>query len=108
MEEDSADEEGSDEICVFRNVFDAGVEDCLMRVDYEATEDIVEELSTGFDKQILVESRDILFGHAKRKVEKYLDDLDKGISCGDVFDPHENPQTKGQHMDQWEMIARRS
>ena len=92
---------------------DARIEVILRRYDCVPDKDIIEELAGGYEKDLLMKTRKIVFKFAIEKVKSCITDLER-----EALNVDEGPDADGivaderaaparSHMDLWELVSRR-
>ena len=96
-----------------RGFIDARIENILKRYDCVADKDIIEELVAGFEKDLLMKTRKIVFRFSIEKVKVCIKELERELgetkegSDASTLDPDERAAPACAHMDQWELVPRR-
>ena len=88
----------------FLGVIDPGIEKILAKLDDEPKGNIVEELEQDYEMDILLETRDIIYRHAKAKLEK-----GRRTSTGEASsnDTTQRARTKDVELESMRLVNRR-
>ena len=112
-----ADEQQHDlEVAKFSDIngfIDGRIEKILRQYDSVCDGDIVDELTSAFEKNLLMKTRKVVFKFAIGKVKSCIEDLEREAADGavardadDVVTP-ERTQPASAFLDQWELTGRR-
>ena len=104
----------SEEICQFLGVIDPRIEQVLAKVSSVSRKDILDELMFNFDKDVLIETREIVCYAAKQRLIHCVDHIIRSrntLSAYKDLDPYvheEWPQIAHMRKNPWCLINRRS
>ena len=113
MAESKEQRESEGKICEVVGFIDGRIETILRRYDCVADKDIIEEMVAGYEKDLLMKTRKIVFKLAVEKVKLCIMDLEreaeetKGDGDAVINDALERATPACAHMDQWELTGRR-
>ena len=103
MEVDNGDELRTTD--AFMGTIDPGIEKVLAKLDSEAKGTIIEELDDDYEIDILLETREIIFRHAKAKLKNVTDNASKSTSENDTL---RQKTTKESEIEAIALVGRRS
>ena len=100
----------SSDKCPDNSCIDDDIEAVLYRFDSISSRDVIEELTTRFDKGSLKHARISIFNQAVEKVKQCIHDLTREAAedkdAHETF-THESTEIASMHMDQWKLTSRR-
>ena len=113
MAESKDHDEAAESFTTITGFINARIEVILRRYDCVPAKDIIEELSGGYEKDLLMKTRKIVFKFAVEKVKSCITDLEREAGSmdndkdADRTDAVERTTPAHDHLDQWELVPRR-